>query len=405
MIFGFPKGADNRSARQAWMVRFGLGCLSLMVVILIMTIQVGQARSFLTSMQLAQANSIEELQQQQRQIEQQRSQVSKERDRLRNLQKAAEGNLTGLKRTIKATASQIQQNETRLQQATKRLSKLETALAKAEAVYRQKQFSTVARLRFLQRQQVERGWAVLLQSQNLNEFLDRRRQLRLIYASDREMLVGLKHEADRIDQQRDQVEQKKNEIVLLKEQLLAQKADFETEAGSQQEKIGRLKTDHKALEIAEEQLLQDSQNISAMIRQRVGIGSVAYRGTGQMLYPCLGEVTSGFGWRTHPILGYQRFHSGLDIGADYGTLIHAADSGTIIFAGWYGGYGNAVIIDHGGGVTSLYGHTSELYVVEGQTVQRGQTIAAVGSTGFSTGPHLHFEVRENGEPVDPTAYL
>ncbi len=107
----------------------------------------------------------------------------------------------------------------------------------------------------------------------------------------------------------------------------------------------------------------------------------------------------------HPILGYERFHSGIDIGADYGTVIHAADSGTVIFAGWYGGYGNAIIIDHGGGITSLYGHTSELYVSEGQQVQRGQTIAAVGSTGFSTGPHLHFEVRANGEPVDPSAYL
>jgi murein DD-endopeptidase MepM/ murein hydrolase activator NlpD len=124
-----------------------------------------------------------------------------------------------------------------------------------------------------------------------------------------------------------------------------------------------------------------------------------------MVYPCAGEITSGFGWRTHPILGYQRFHAGVDFGADYGTVIYAADSGTVIFAGWYGGYGNAVIIDHGGGITTLYGHSSELYVAEGQTVQRGQAIAAVGSTGLSTGPHLHFEVRENGEPVDPMAYL
>jgi murein DD-endopeptidase MepM/ murein hydrolase activator NlpD len=107
----------------------------------------------------------------------------------------------------------------------------------------------------------------------------------------------------------------------------------------------------------------------------------------------------------HPILGYQRFHSGIDFGADYGTVINAADSGTVIFAGWYGGYGNAVIINHGGSITTLYGHTSELYVAEGQTVQRGQAIAAVGSTGLSTGPHLHFEVRQNGDPVDPAAYL
>ncbi len=356
------------------------------------------------SVQIAQAGSIDELRRQQQQIEQQRSQVSKERDRLKNMQTAAEGDLKGLQKHIKVTAEQIKQSENRLQKATKQLRELEVTLVKAEQAYQQKQFATVARLRFLQRQQIERGWAVLLQSQNLNEFLDRRRQLKLVYETDREMLKGLKKEADRIEQQRNQVEQKKNEISLLTQQLLAQKSDFEAQADFQKGLIERLKTDHKALEAAEAQLARDSQNISQLIRQRIP-GGIAYRGTGKMLLPCAGEITSGFGWRTHPILGYERFHAGLDIGADYGTTIYAADSGTVIFAGWYGGYGNAVIIDHGGGITSLYAHSSELYVSEGQTVRRGAAIAAVGSSGLSTGPHLHFEIRENGEPVDPLAYL
>ncbi|MGA7932520.1 MAG: peptidoglycan DD-metalloendopeptidase family protein [Kovacikia sp.] len=405
MLFEFPKRIGKQASRMGRAAQVALLCVGLVVLLVGIRHPVVEARLSTGAIKLAQADSIQELQKQQQQIEQQRLQVSQERDRLQNIQKAAEGNLSGLKRTIKATTSQVKQTEANLKAATQRLQKLEAGLMKAEDAYRQKQFSTVARLRFLQRQQMERGWAVLLQSQNLNQFFDRRRQLRLIYASDQEMLVGLKQSANLIDQQRKQVEQQKNKIVLFKEQLLAQKADFETEAGSQQDKIERLKTDHKALEVAEEQLLQDSQNISALIKRRVGLGSTAYRGTGQMLYPCLGEVTSGFGWRTHPILGYQRFHAGLDIGADYGTVIHAADGGIVIFAGWYGGYGNAVIIDHGGGITTLYGHTSEMYVVEGQTVQRGQAIAAVGSTGFSTGPHLHFEVRQSGEPVDPATYL
>lgn len=354
--------------------------------------------------QVAQAESVDSLRQQQQRLEQQRSQILKERDRVRNLQKAAEGNLKGLQKTIKATANQIKTSEAQLQKATSQLRALEATLVKAEQAYQQKQYATVARLRFLQRQQMERGWAVLLQSQNLNEFLDRRRQLKLIYAADREMLVGLKQETDRLDRQRAQVEQKKNEIALLTQQLLAQKADVEAEAESQKGLIARLNSDNKALEAAEAQLAKDSQAIARLIRQRIP-GGIAYRGTGQMLFPSLGEITSVFGWRTHPILGYERFHAGLDIGADYGTLIHAADSGTVILAGWYGGYGNTVIIDHGGGITSLYAHASELYVHEGQTLQRGQAIAAVGSSGLSTGPHLHFEVRENGEPTDPMNYL
>jgi murein DD-endopeptidase MepM/ murein hydrolase activator NlpD len=356
---------------------------------------------------LAQAgDSLETLQKQQQQIEQQRSQVSQERDRLKNLEKAAQGNLHGLQQTIKATASQIKDSALRLQQTTQKLRELEARLVKAERLYRQKQFSTVARLRFLQRQPTNRGWAVLLQSQNLNQFLDRRRQLKLVYQSDQQILRETKLDAEQIDQQRNQVEQKKNEIALLNQQLLLQKSDFEMQASSQKNLITRLKSDRRALEVAETQLEHDSHSIGSLIRQRIGTQTgIALRGTGQMVYPCSGEITSGFGWRMHPILGYQRFHSGIDFGADYGTVIHAADRGTVIFAGWYGGYGNAVIIDHGNNLTTLYGHTSELYVSEGQVVQRGQAIAAVGSTGLSTGPHLHFEVRNNGEPVNPIAYL
>ena len=199
---------------------------------------------------------------------------------------------------------------------------------------------------------------------------------------------------------------KKNEIALLTQQLQAQKADSEIEAESQKALISRLKSDRRALEAAESQLSKDSETVTALIQQKVAANSgVMLRGTGQMVHPCAAIITSSFGWRLHPILGYEKFHSGIDFGADYGALIAAADRGTVIFAGWYGGYGNAVIVDHGGGITTLYGHTSDLYVSEGQSVQRGQAIAAVGSTGFSTGPHLHFEVRRDGAPIDPMAFL
>lgn len=406
MIFGlwnrfFRSSACTQMRRLlGWRgVFLGLG-----VVLWLVAAQPTQATASPVGLPLAQtASSIEDLQKHQQQIDQQRSQLSEQRKQLLNQEKSAQGQLKGLRQTLKTTNSQIQATETNLQAATQRLRTLETALVKAEQSYQQKQFAMVARLRFLQRQQVDRGWAVLLQSQNLNDFLDRRRQLKFIYAADRQMIASFKEVTDRLERQRDQVEQKKNEIALLNQQLMAQKADFEADASAQQETIGRLKTDRRALEVAEAQLSRDSQNIALMIQQRSSNG--VRRGTGQMVYPCAGELTSGFGFRLHPILGYQRFHSGVDFGADYGSLIYAADAGTVIFAGWYGGYGNAVIVEHGSGITTLYGHTSDLYVAEGQTVQRGQPIAAVGSTGLSTGPHLHFEVRENGEPVDPMAYL
>ncbi len=126
---------------------------------------------------------------------------------------------------------------------------------------------------------------------------------------------------------------------------------------------------------------------------------------GAMIWPVSGPITSPFGWRTHPIFGTQRFHSGLDIGSDYGVPICAALGGVVIESGWIGGYGNTIMIDHGGGIVTLYGHNESLAVGVGQTVSQGQVVAYCGSTGNSTGPHCHFEVRLNGEPVSPYNYL
>ncbi|MBC7824121.1 MAG: peptidoglycan DD-metalloendopeptidase family protein [Candidatus Parcubacteria bacterium] len=355
------------------------------------------------------SGSLDELKQQQQQIDQQRSAVQKERDRVQRLEKSAQGNLIGIRKTIQVTAAQLQANEAKLQKATQRLKKLQIALDSADRTYRQKQSATGSRLRFLQRQQKSHGWAVLLQSQSLNDFLDRRYQLRRVYKTDRKILINLKSEADRLDRQQTQVEQQKNQIALITQELLAQKSESEAQATYQNQVVDRLKTDRRALEAAEAQLEKDSQGIGLLIQRRVAQerakNGIVVLGTGQMSYPNDGEITSGFGWRMHPILGYQRFHSGVDFGADYGSTIRAADRGVVIFAGWYGGYGNAVIIDHGNNITTLYGHSSGLYVSEGQAIERGQPIAAVGSTGLSTGPHLHFEVRQNGEPVDPMAYF
>ena len=117
------------------------------------------------------------------------------------------------------------------------------------------------------------------------------------------------------------------------------------------------------------------------------------------------NITSPFGWRTHPISGVQKFHSGIDIGVDYGTPVHAAATGRVTCAGWVSGYGNYVVIDHGGGVETCYGHNQELYVTEGMMVSQSDVIAGAGSTGNSTGPHVHFEVRVNGEPQDPAWWL
>lgn len=127
--------------------------------------------------------------------------------------------------------------------------------------------------------------------------------------------------------------------------------------------------------------------------------------SGKFAWPVIGTITSGFGNRYHPILGYNRFHSGIDIAAPYGTLVKAADGGQVIQAAYSGGYGYSILIYHGGGFATWYAHLSSFAVSAGQMVQRGQVIGLVGSTGLATGPHLHFEVRINGVPQNPRAYL
>jgi murein DD-endopeptidase MepM/ murein hydrolase activator NlpD len=124
-------------------------------------------------------------------------------------------------------------------------------------------------------------------------------------------------------------------------------------------------------------------------------------GAGELLWPTDGRAGSGFGYRTHPIFGSRRLHTGIDIGGPTGQPIIAAADGLVVSAGWRGGYGMAVVIDHGGGLATLYAHQSRLTVSEGTVVGAGQKIGEIGSTGQSTGPHLHFEVRVNGSPRDP----
>jgi murein DD-endopeptidase MepM/ murein hydrolase activator NlpD len=145
-------------------------------------------------------------------------------------------------------------------------------------------------------------------------------------------------------------------------------------------------------------LLAVSSQLASRI-QTSQSSSPVQRSSSGLIWPVSGPVTSGFGWR------WGRMHEGIDIAVPTGTAVGAAAAGRVIYAGWMGGYGNLVVIDHGGGIATAYGHNSSIIVGYGSSVSQGQTIALSGSTGNSTGPHVHFEVRVNGSPVDPLGYL
>jgi murein DD-endopeptidase MepM/ murein hydrolase activator NlpD len=170
--------------------------------------------------------------------------------------------------------------------------------------------------------------------------------------------------------------------------------------------VGTLDDLNSARERYEEavaQLEAESARIQGLIQGSGSSGSGTYGG--ELFWPTSGAIVSGFGYRTHPVYGTTRFHSGVDIDGACGQPIFAAETGTVLSAGSNGGYGNATVIDHGNGLSTLYAHQSSIGVSSGQSVGRGEQIGLVGTTGLSTGCHLHFEVRINGEPVDPVPYL
>ena len=158
--------------------------------------------------------------------------------------------------------------------------------------------------------------------------------------------------------------------------------------------------DADGLAVIEAKMSRLEQNMKAyedILRQR---------GYTPTIWPVDGKLESGFGGRRNPFGGSSyEFHSGQDIDAPYGAPVIAGANGKVVFAGWQNGYGQLVVIDHGGGLTSRYGHLSHIDVVEGQTISRAEFLGRVGSTGRSTGPHLHYEVRINDEPVNPLQYL
>lgn len=247
---------------------------------------------------------------------------------------------------------------------------------------------------------------VLFGAKDFSDFLTRMDILKRIIKHDYDLIMKVKADREIVMNTKAKLEKDKADVELLVADAEIKQKNMLDKKQAQQVLLDKAEYDRDVSQQAYEEIMAASEEITRMIQrsQMVG-GSYVASGSGAMIWPLNGPITSEFGWRTHPIFGTQRYHSGLDIGGDYGLPIVAAASGTVIHAGWISGYGYTVIIDHGGGITTLYGHNESLLVGEGESVSQGQTIAMCGSTGNSTGPHCHFEVRENGEPVSPYSYL
>jgi len=227
----------------------------------------------------------------------------------------------------------------------------------------------------------------------------RNRDLRDEFRSLEREVAAKKIEAN---DERDELAIVERRVESLKDRTEEKKSSLQSEQDRKVAVMNEVQEDREAAERLEDELERESQSIATWLAAQ---GSSAVMGTGQMMIPVVGRESSQFGYRTHPISGRKRLHAGLDIAAPYGTPVKAADSGKVIYSGYRGGYGNTIIIDHGDGLTTLYGHNSSLVSGTGNIVTKGQVIAKVGSTGYSTGNHCHWEVRVNGTPKNPKGYL
>jgi murein DD-endopeptidase MepM/ murein hydrolase activator NlpD len=186
----------------------------------------------------------------------------------------------------------------------------------------------------------------------------------------------------------------------LRDELLASKGKLEDTRSRKKASLVSLTTEEREEATEIDSLVQVSVELTAKIQAAQARTTVQRSASAAgLIWPINAPITSPFGWR------WGRMHTGIDLGAAYGTSIAAAAAGSVIYAGWLGGYGNLTVIDHGGGLATAYAHQSRIAVSAGESVAQGQIIGYVGSTGHSTGPHLHFEVRVNGQPVDPLGYL
>ena len=264
--------------------------------------------------------------------------------------------------------------------------------------------------------------AILLEATSLSDLLARMDMVGEVIAYNKQVQADMTAAREKVETVKAELEDARTELQDKQSELETKQVALQQKVSEANALLAGLESDINAYKSVYDQYEQQQKNVQSQIDKQVeelrrqeeannnnnpGYDPGKANGsTGTMMWPCPSchYITSQFGWRYHPIYQTQKYHSGVDIGASYGATIVAADGGTIITAGSVSGYGNCVVINHGNGITTLYGHMSSIAVSVGQKVSKGQTIGYVGSTGNSTGPHLHWEVTVNGVRQNPLNY-
>lgn len=328
-------------------------------------------------------------------------------NQLKWLEKLEHGKLYKNQQKLENTASNLANTRRQLDSASSELIGMESQLNRALAEFSALDFRMKLRIRKIYKTQRRGFFIVLFSSGDFNTFLDRIYfESKLIKQDYRQMKIA-KNKAREIALLKYSIEEKKRSIAHSIKTINYQQQTIQREIAQNENMIHKLRTDRVAYERAEKELAKQSASIGTMINRSTNSSDVKV--ASGFIKPIAGRITSPFGYRTHPIFKSRTFHSGVDIGGHFRGAVRASNSGKVIYTGWYGGYGKVVIIDHGQingkPTTTLYAHLDSISVSNGAYVTQGQVVGKEGTTGYSTGPHCHFEVRVNGKPVNPLNYI
>ncbi|QEK11487.1 peptidoglycan DD-metalloendopeptidase family protein [Crassaminicella thermophila] len=319
-------------------------------------------------------------------------------------QKNVSAKIKELDRKIDKAEREITQINNEIAITKKKIDTTKKELEKAERNIDEKNGILNARLRVMYKNGNVGYAEVLLDSESILDFLSNLDMIKKIFQQDMELLAYMKDKREEIDTKKKTLESHKSRMLAMIKNMEVKQKELEISRGEMNRIKQQLQKDSKQLEAQIDELNAYAEKIAEQIRRKQSSGK--YTG-GKLAWPAPGykRITSPYGYRIHPILKRKKLHTGIDIAVPKGGKIVAAGDGKVIHANWLGGYGKVVMIDHGGGIVTLYAHNSKLLVKEGQRVKKGQAISRAGSTGMSTGPHLHFEVRKNGKYTDPIPWV
>ncbi len=357
---------------------------------------------------IAAADNLDEKQQELKNVQKQIDQKQKELNKVKSQQRSVINQLNSAETKMRTAEKDIKTIDSKLGTTKHTIASTKKALEETtkELEHTQKVMST--RIENIYMTGKVSYLEVLVNSVTFADFLDRMDMIREISRQDVEVFKEVRAKKIAIQKQKAVLEAEEENLSNLLHDQLEKKLEYAQTAEEREKVLKQINSEKKKLEAALDEMERIAQQMNSTIvalMKENGISSEQSYSGGAMLKPVNGRLSSPYGYRIHPILKTKKFHSGIDLAASSGTPIKAANDGKVIKSGWSSGYGNTVIIDHGGGITTLYAHASVLNCKVGEWVSRGQTIAKVGSTGMSTGPHLHFEVRINGKTQNPQNYI